>query len=78
MQARGREFKSHHLHKIKEFGVAVVTLEFGSKGGGSIPSSPGSKSTRNALFAVFPVLFLDAKILCVTISVFYHIIKIEI
>ena len=39
LQARGREFKSHQLHKIKEFGVAVVTLEFGSKGGGSIPST---------------------------------------
>ena len=24
----------------KEFGVVVVTLEFGSKGGGSIPSIP--------------------------------------
>ena len=56
-------------------GMIGVSKTFG---GGSIPSSPGSKSTRNALFAVFPVLFLDAKILCVTISVFYHIIKIEI
>ena len=27
-------------------------------GGGSIPSSPGVESTRNALFAVFLVLFV--------------------
>lgn len=40
LQAGGRGFEYHHLHKIKEFGVEVVTLEFGSKGGGSIPSIP--------------------------------------
>ena len=36
-------------------GMIGVSKTFG---GGSIPSSPGVESTRNALFAVFLVLFV--------------------